>query len=168
MIECYSILHVSISIDIGGRNQNEYLERLLTEHGNFFRRASERVVIHDIKEKLCYVTVDYHSEMHTGASSTSIDKTYEMPDGQILTLGNERFRCQEALFSPFLFGVNEYVLSGGSTMFNGISERMNKELAAFAPNRTQIKITAPPERKYSVWIGGSILASLTTFQQMWV
>ncbi len=33
---------------------------------------------------------------------------------------------------------------------------------------TQIKIIAPPERKYSVWIGGSILASLSTFQQMWI
>ena len=31
-----------------------------------------------------------------------------------------------------------------------------------------LQIIAPPERKYSVWIGGSILASLSTFQQMWI
>ncbi len=81
------------------------------------------------------------------------------------------------------------VLSGGTTMFPGIGDRMQKELVALAPSTmkvrsvvavlwlcvldltlraTQIKIIAPPERKYSVWIGGSILASLSTFQQMWI
>merc|ERR1739838_1303646 len=48
------------------------------------------------------------------------------------------------------------VLSGGTTMFPGIADRMKKE------------IIDPPERKYSVWIGGSILASLPTFQQIWI
>merc|ERR1712146_539970 len=60
------------------------------------------------------------------------------------------------------------VLSGGSTMFRGIADRMQKELTALAPATMKIKIIAPPERKYSVWIGGSILASLSTFQQMWI
>jgi len=60
------------------------------------------------------------------------------------------------------------VLSGGTTMFAGIGERMDKELVALAPPTMKIKVVAPPERKYSVWIGGSILASLSTFQQMWI
>ena len=60
------------------------------------------------------------------------------------------------------------VLSGGTTMFPGIGDRMQKELTALAPSTMRIKIIAPPERKYSVWIGGSILASLSTFQQMWI
>jgi actin-related protein len=60
------------------------------------------------------------------------------------------------------------VLSGGTTMFEGIAERMQKEIVALAPASMKIKIVAPPERKYSVWIGGSILASLSTFQQMWI
>lgn len=59
-------------------------------------------------------------------------------------------------------------MSGGSTMYPGIADRMQKELAALAPASMKVKIVAPPERKYSVWIGGSILASLSTFQQMWV
>ena len=58
------------------------------------------------------------------------------------------------------------VLSGGTTMFPGIADRMQKEISALAPPK--IKIIAPPERKYSVWIGVSILASLSTFQQMWI
>ncbi|CAL9098148.1 unnamed protein product [Musa textilis] len=60
------------------------------------------------------------------------------------------------------------VLSGGSTMFPGIADRMSKEITALAPSSMKIKVVAPPERKCSVWIGGSILASLSTFQQMWV
>ena len=53
-------------------------------------------------------------------------------------------------------------------MFPGIADRMSKEIIALAPSNMKIKIVAPPERKYSVWIGGSILASLSTFQQVFV
>uniref|UniRef100_A0A2K5C7T6 Actin gamma 1 n=1 Tax=Aotus nancymaae TaxID=37293 RepID=A0A2K5C7T6_AOTNA len=60
------------------------------------------------------------------------------------------------------------VLSGSTTMYPGIADRVQKEITALAPSTMKIKIIAPPERKYSVWIGGSILASLSTFQQMWI
>ncbi|KAL0369325.1 UNVERIFIED_CONTAM: actin [Sesamum calycinum] len=60
------------------------------------------------------------------------------------------------------------VLSGGSTMFPGFADRMSKEITGLAPRSMKIKVVAPPERMYSVWIGGSILASLSTFQQMWI
>ncbi len=60
------------------------------------------------------------------------------------------------------------VLSGGTTTYPGIADRMQKEITALAPSTMKIKIIAPPERKYSVRIGGSILASFSTFQQMWI
>eukprot|EP00461_Guttulinopsis_vulgaris_P000003 UN00003 len=60
------------------------------------------------------------------------------------------------------------VMSGGTTMFDGIDTRMAKELTALAPPTMAIKVVAPPERKYSVWIGGSILSYLSTFQTMWI
>lgn len=60
------------------------------------------------------------------------------------------------------------VLSGGTTMFTGIAERLSKEMVNKAPSSMKIKVLAPPERKYSVWIGGSILSSLSTFQTMWI
>merc|ERR1711972_311990 len=60
------------------------------------------------------------------------------------------------------------MLSGGSTMFAGIGERMTKELTALAPSTMKIKVVAPPDRKYSAFIGGCILSSVATFQQMWI
>lgn len=60
------------------------------------------------------------------------------------------------------------VMSGGTTMFKDIDKRLNKEVVALAPSSLKIKVVAPPERKYSVWIGGSILSSLSTFQTMWI
>lgn len=41
----------------------------------------------DLKEKLCYVALDYEVELHRSMQSLEIDKQYELPDGQIITLG---------------------------------------------------------------------------------
>jgi len=60
------------------------------------------------------------------------------------------------------------LLSGGTTMFPGMAARVHREVTALAPATMKIKVIAPPERKYSVWIGGSILASLPIFQEMWI
>merc|ERR1712099_187805 len=133
------------------------------------------------------------TEMKAPTESSDKEKTYELPDGNIITVGSERFRCPEVLFQPSFVGKEDegvhvltynsimkcdidirkdlygnVVLSGGSTMFPGIADRMNKEIVAKAPSSMTVKIVAPPERKYSVWIGGSILASLSTFEEMWV
>ncbi|CAO2641002.1 Actin, cytoplasmic 1 [Lemmus lemmus] len=59
------------------------------------------------------------------------------------------------------------VLSDGTTVYPGIADRM-KEITALAPSTMKIKTIAHPEHKYSVWISGSILASLSTFRQMWI
>ena len=61
------------------------------------------------------------------------------------------------------FSYGNIVLSGGTTMFLGLPERLSKEITALAPTLMKIKVVAYPERKFSTWIGGSILSSLSTF-----
>ena len=60
------------------------------------------------------------------------------------------------------------VLSGGTTMFPGLVERLQKEMNSLIPSTMKVRITAPAERKFSVWIGGSILSSLSSFNTMWI
>ena len=53
-------------------------------------------------------------------------------------------------------------------MLLGLDGRLLCEVRAHAPERTRTRMSAPPERKESAWVGGSILASLATFKNMWV
>jgi len=120
---------------------------------------------------------------------------YELPSGTLISIEKEQFECPELLFNPSMYqkldqnhkGIHELasssisacdaeiqkamsktiVLSGGNTMFEGIQERLNDEIAMLQPDH-EVAVVAPPDRKYSSWIGGSILSRLTTFHDLWI
>lgn len=152
---------------------------MLTESGYSFTTTAEHEIVRDLKETLGYVALDFAQELELDPAS--IEKPYQLPDGQVVHVNSARFRCPEALFSPSFLGIEapgiheltfnsimkcdidlrrdlyrSVVLSGGSTQFPGLENRMHKELAMLAPTSMKIKIITPPRRRFCVWIGGSI------------
>ncbi|KAK6355803.1 Actin-like protein [Orbilia javanica] len=181
-------------IDVAGRDVTEHLQTLLRKSGAVFHTSAEKEVVRQIKEKASYIALDPKKEEKEWAGGgVGKIEDYKLPDGNILKLGAERFRAPEILFDPEIIGL-EYqgihqilvdaisrtdmdlrkalfgniILSGGSTLTKGFGDRLLAEIRRLAVKDMKIRITAPPERKYSTWIGGSILAGLSTFRKMWV
>jgi len=189
--EGYAIKNSIERMNLAGRELTNYFVKLLTERGIPIKSSSDREIARDMKEKMCYVSLDYEEDMKK--PSASFKKEYQMDDGTFVSIENERFRCPEALFSPSLIGseltgihdtcfrsitncsqdlrkefYSNIVLSGGTTMFMNLGDRIRNELSKKVPTVNKIKVISNPDRKYSVWCGGSILASLSTFQQYWI
>lgn len=179
--------------DLAGRDVTDYLKTLLDDKGYRFTTSSEREIVRDIKEKFCYCAIDFDKEVKL-FSVKDMTKNYTLPDGNVIRIGDEMFRSGEVLFEPDLIGkeingihqaVNDsiqktdinirkdlfrnIVLSGGTTMITNLDKRLEKELDLLKPIKMgNVKIVAPPERKYSVWLGGSILSSLDSFSSAWI
>lgn len=189
----FSVPQAIQRVDIAGRDVTEHLQRLLRRAGTNLYTSAEKEIVRNIKENHCYLAPDINREEKEWSDELSPTELYRLPDGQTIKLGPERFRGPEVLFSPHLIGseadgvhqmvanaiartdidlrgalYESIVLSGGSTLTKGFGDRLLSELKVLAPRNTKLKIYAPPERKYSTWIGGSILAGLSTFKKMWV
>lgn len=195
IFEGYAFPHAILKTNLAGYDLTEFLVKILDEKGIHLSSTTEKEIVKDIKEKLCYVSLDYEKDFKDSSKTGSADTKYELPDGDEIVIGSERFRCPEVLFKPSLIGgdypglheqcnqaivksdmdirkdlYSNIILSGGSTMFEFLPERLTKEIQKLAPSTMSLKIKtlAMPERKYSVWIGASILSSLSHFQIMWI
>merc|ERR1712227_1172310 len=188
--EGYSMPHAIQRINLAGRDLTDYICKILTESKINLHTSAERESAKKIKEDLCYVYMNFAEEVDNFAGK---EKTFELPDMSVVTVHNQIIRRPELMFKPYMdgkemMGLHELakktvddcdldvrkdllmniVMSGGTTMFPNMPERLQAEVEGMVAEGAKVKVIAPPERMISVWIGGSILASLSTFNRMWI
>ncbi|KAL3894670.1 MAG: hypothetical protein SGCHY_005142 [Lobulomycetales sp.] len=188
--EGFAVTNAIRRIDVAGRDVTEHLQLLLRKSGVPMYTSAEKEIVRLIKEKTCYVSLN---PVKQEKEMMPPETEFILPDGATIKLAAERFRAPEILFNPDIIGhefpgihqvvvdsinkcdldlrkslYSNIVLSGGTTMIKGFGDRLLSEIKRQANKDVKIKIFAPPERKYSTWIGASILAGLSTFKKMWV
>ena len=194
VFEGFSIPHAIEKMEIAGRVITDYAQKLLLEQGHSFTSTAELEIVKDIKEKLAFVAQDYDAEFAAASSSSELDQSYTLPDrSTIIVKGTVRMQIPELIFKPELNGkscdsvqalawksisnsdvdvrrdlLKNVILSGGTTMYEGIADRVKSELTTLAPPGSEVRIVATPDRKYAVWKGASTLASLSTFASSWI
>jgi len=176
----------------------EYLSNIRDDPS--YEQFWKREILRDMKETCLSVGEDLSSSLNNvgniGMSSNLTNSTYELPDGRLVELGEEKNSILEKVFYPIketpgFFGYHQMILDtiskgdvdirkelssnifvcGGNTLFSNFPERLQKQLLNASPQALKIKLILHPssaERKFSSWIGGSILSSLGTFHQLWL
>jgi centractin len=185
----FALPHSIMRSDIAGRDVTRYLKLLLRREGLLFKTTSEFEIVRTMKEKVCRVTLNPQKDEQIDQDPIP----YQLPDDSVVQIGRASFRAPELLFYPYLIGeesegihevlaysirrsdldlrktfYSNVVLSGGSTLFKGFGDRLLSEIKKLTPKDVKIRISAPQDRLYSTWMGGSILAALDTFKKMWV
>jgi actin-related protein len=195
VFEGFSVPHAVEKMDIAGRVLTEYLQKLLTESINKnFTSSAEMEIVKNIKEELCFVASKYDEELQQAKSSSETDKQYTLPDKTVIDIkGDVRMKCPELLFKPELNGktcksmhalawqsvsnsdidirkdlCKNMILSGGTTMYQGLPDRLKDEVVGLAPAGAEIKVIASADRKFAVWKGASTFSSLSTFESQWI
>jgi actin len=195
IFEGFVLAHAKNQIELGGKKLTDFLSKLVNDRiqdkSSWYVNDNEKAMINEVKEKICIVAEDYDSEFKK-IQDIKKTETYVFPEGsgRKIEYSVEKFQCPELLFQPNLnledsSGIHELcyksiskcdldivrdlylntILCGGSTLFMKIQNRFHKELQSLAPTGKNVNIIAPPERKYSAWLGGSILASLENFRK---
>jgi len=153
VFEGFALSHKTRRINLAGRDVTDYLIKLLLHRGYAFNRTADFETVRQIKEKLCYVCYDAKQEQQLAQDTTVLVKNFTLPDGRVIRVGQERFQAAEVLFQPHLIDVEgpgigveifnvintsdidvrpefykHIVLSGGTTMFPGLTSRLDKTM----------------------------------------
>ncbi|XP_036151584.1 actin, alpha cardiac muscle-like [Myotis myotis] len=192
IIEGYPLRQSTMQMEVAGQDITLYLMQLLSQKGTSLVGTGDREYIRDLKEKCCYVALNFDKEKAAAPLLTRA-WTHQLPDGREIDLGQEMFLCMEVLFQPDLIGrhslgahmlafrsvsscsanqqralFGSVLLSGGTGSSPSLRARMQRELSALVSPRTKVKVSTCPCSVYSAWMGGSVLCSLSTFKDMWV
>ncbi|CAO2584037.1 ACT2 [Lemmus lemmus] len=192
VINGYPLQLSTTKLDIAGQDLTMYLLKLLSDSGNLLVSTADREYVRDLKEKHCYVALDYDME-ESKTSVPSQQKKFQLPDGREVNLDQESLMCSEALFNTSLIGrsnpgihmqaqqsitscdrshwktlFGHIILSGGTGAFTGLRLRLQREISKLVSPDFCVKVTTSPYAKYSAWVGASILCSLPMFKDMWV
>lgn len=190
IFEGYAMPHAVQRVALAGQTLTDYLARILTESKINVLTRDLLPVADQIKEQLCQVSMDFDNEVDVFGGK---EKQFTMPDGTEVTVHNQIIRCPELLFRPVMDsldckGLHELVhktamdcdadvrkdlfgnvvMAGGTTMFPFMRERLQEDVQKKVAESVKVKVTSPPERRVSAWIGGSILSSLAQFKNMWI
>jgi len=176
--------------EIGGEAITNFLSSQISSKLKKYKVHNEREYSQNIKEKLSEVSLN----PLTGSENFNIKKLYELPDGNSITLGDELVFATEGNFNPGMIekdglGIHEMivdcvdsmeatlkkdfyaniVLGGGNTSITNYPERLKKEIGSKINSTlgANLKLNAQPERKYSAWIGASVICTFNYFQSMW-
>ncbi|XP_061457236.1 actin-related protein T2-like isoform X2 [Rhineura floridana] len=184
----YCLPHGVSRLDVAGKDVTNYLASLLLGNSHNSLSRAKKIVVKDIKEKFCYVALDPKQEAERKA-----DKVLKLPDGSAVKINHHLCQAPEILFAPKTIGIEapgiqdmitksirkcdrdiceplygNMVLSGGSSLFQGLDERIFKEIEQQVPQGVPVRIIAPPERTCAAWLGGSIITHLVSFVPMWI
>ncbi|XP_055473834.1 actin-like protein 9 [Psammomys obesus] len=191
VVQGYNLPHAIQCLDLAGNHLTAFLAEMLLGSG-FSLRQEDLDMVENIKHSYCYVASDFQKEQ--ARLDQECKQTLKLPDGRTVTLGKELFQCPELLFHPpeipglspmglpamakqSLLKVppelrthvaQNVLLCGGSSLFTGLESRFKAELLRSLSPEDHVAVTAQPNRNLSVWVGGSILASLHAFQSCWV
>jgi len=195
VFEGFSVPHAVERMEIAGRVLTGYLQKLLLESiAESFTSSAELEIVKGIKEELCYVAAKYDDEKAQATASSESDKPYTLPDKRVINVpGTVRITCPELLFKPELNGLSckslhaltwqsvqasdidvrkelckNLILSGGTTMYQGLPDRLKDEIVGLAPAGAEIKVIASADRKFAVWKGASTFSSLSSFASSWI
>ncbi|GAB1320943.1 Actin [Madurella fahalii] len=180
--EGFPLANAAQTLDIAGRDITRHLRSLLAESHPAITSKTDELTIRNVKEYCCYITENPYLAI---LNKRWEEQSYTLPDGKTMHLGTERFRAPEPMFSP-LIGLpatvlraimrsdvklrdelsQDIVLAGGNTLFPGFADRLQQGLSAMSPTGMKFSVVTPPDTKYSAWLGGSMLASLSTFRDI--
>ncbi|XP_020637669.3 uncharacterized protein LOC110073140 [Pogona vitticeps] len=179
--------HGVVQLDLAGKDITEHLANCLWKNNNAPLSRKKRKIVKALRKNFCYVALEPHLE-----AQKKVEKLLTLPDGNAMKINFHFHQMPEILFAPQTVSVDapglpamitesikrcdkdictplykNVILSGGSSLFRGLEERLYKEVEQHIPEGALLRIATPSNRSCAAWIGGSVIARLASFEPMW-